>query len=68
MPKYTLAMKMTKQQKQETSPRLYVDSYESDKANFLKSANEMLSTCVDVALQISSLKEFTGRDKPTVIT
>ena len=48
--------------------RLYVDSYENDSANFLKSADEMLSTCVDVALQISKLKEFTGRDKPTVIT
>ena len=48
--------------------RLYVDSYENDSANFLASAGDMLSTCVDVALQISTLKEFTGRDKPTVIT
>ena len=48
--------------------RLYVDAYESDPANHMKSAAEMLSMCVDVALQISKLKEFTGRDEPTVIT
>lgn len=48
--------------------RLYVDSYETEPENFLKSASEMLSACVDVALQISKLKEYTGRDKPTVIT
>ena len=48
--------------------RMYVDSYESDEANQLKDASEMLAPCIDVALQISKLPEFTGRDKPTVIT
>ena len=48
--------------------RMYVDSYESDAANQLKKAEEMLAPCIDVALQISNLKKFTGRDKPTVIT
>ena len=48
--------------------RLYVDSYESDPANQFKSAQEMLNPCVNVALQISKLPDFTGRSKPTVIT
>ena len=48
--------------------RLYVDSYESDPANQFKSAQEMLKPCVNVALQISKLPDFTGRSKPTVIT
>ena len=48
--------------------RMYVDSYEADEANQLKNADEMLAPCIDVALQISKLQEFTGRDKPNVIT
>ncbi len=48
--------------------RLYVDSYEDKAENLTKSADEMLSPCVDVALQISKLKEFVGRDKPNVVT
>ena len=48
--------------------RMYVDTYESDKANQLKSAAEMLAPCIDVALQISQLTKFTGRNEPTVIT
>jgi len=48
--------------------RLYVDSYESDEANQCKSAQEMLKPCVNVALQISKLTQFTGRTEPTVIT
>ncbi len=47
---------------------MYVDSYEADKENQLKDAGEMLAPCIDVSLQISKLPEFTGRDKPTVIT
>ena len=37
-------------------------------AEKLKNADEMLAPCIDVALQISKLQEFTGRDKPNVIT
>jgi len=48
--------------------RLYVDSYEADKTNQLKSAQEMLRPCVNVALEISKLPQFTGRTEPTVIT
>ena len=48
--------------------RMYVDTYESEAANQLKSAAEMLAPCIDVALQISQLLKFTGRNEPTVIT
>jgi len=48
--------------------RMYVDTYESEAANQLKSAAEMLAPCIDVALQISQLPKFTGRNEPTVIT
>lgn len=48
--------------------RMYVDAYEQDKENYFKAAGEMLRPCILVALQISKLKEFTGRDEPTVIT
>lgn len=48
--------------------RMYVDSYESEEENQLKDANVMLAPCIDVAIQISKLNHFTGRDKPTVIT
>jgi len=48
--------------------RMYVDSYEKDEDKTAKSSAEMLAPCVDVALQISQLKKFTGREKPTVIT
>lgn len=48
--------------------RMYVDAYESDKDNCSKSASEMLRPCILVALQISQLKEYTGRDEPTVVT
>ena len=48
--------------------RMYVDAYEQDKENYFKEAGEMLRPCILVALQISKLKDFTGRDEPTVIT
>ena len=48
--------------------RMYVDTYESERANQFKSAAEMLAPCIDVALQISQLPKFTGRNEPTVIT
>ena len=48
--------------------RMYVDTYESVRANQFKSAAEMLAPCIDVALQISQLPKFTGRNEPTVIT
>jgi len=48
--------------------RMYVDSYESDPEKLFGSAQEMLAPCVEVGLQISQLRELTGRQQPTVIT
>jgi phosphoglucomutase len=48
--------------------RLYVDCYESDKTTFSADAQVVLKPLIDIALDVSQLKEFTGRDKPTVIT
>lgn len=46
--------------------RIYVDSYE--KENYDSEAQVMLEPLVNIALEISKLKEFTGRTEPTVIT
>ncbi|XP_053956654.1 phosphoglucomutase [Anastrepha ludens] len=46
--------------------RLYIDSYEKD--NVLGLASEMLKPLIDIALEISQLPKFTGRNAPTVIT
>eukprot|EP00088_Acartia_fossae_P013844 TRINITY_DN17318_c0_g1_i1.p1 TRINITY_DN17318_c0_g1~~TRINITY_DN17318_c0_g1_i1.p1 ORF type:complete len:563 (-),score=106.87 TRINITY_DN17318_c0_g1_i1:601-2289(-) len=48
--------------------RMYVDSYENDPARLFGSAQEMLKPCVEVGLEISQLRELTGRQEPTVIT
>ncbi|XP_017889463.1 phosphoglucomutase [Ceratina calcarata] len=48
--------------------RLYVDSYEDDEAVLNKDAQEILKPLVTIALEVSKLREFTGRDAPTVIT
>ncbi|KAI1290057.1 Phosphoglucomutase-1 [Halotydeus destructor] len=48
--------------------RLYVDCYENSKELIKKDAAEVLKPLIDIALQISKIKEFTGRDEPTVIT
>jgi len=48
--------------------RLYVDSYETHPEKIYKSSQEMLEPLVAVGLQITRLQEFTGREKPTVIT
>ncbi|XP_055533134.1 phosphoglucomutase [Wyeomyia smithii] len=46
--------------------RLYIDSYE--KENVLGQAAQMLKPLIDIALEISKLATFTGRNAPTVIT
>uniref|UniRef100_A0A182Q403 phosphoglucomutase (alpha-D-glucose-1,6-bisphosphate-dependent) n=1 Tax=Anopheles farauti TaxID=69004 RepID=A0A182Q403_9DIPT len=46
--------------------RLYIDSYE--KENVLGSASEMLKPLIDIALEVSKLPTYTGRNAPTVIT
>ena len=46
--------------------RLYCDSYEAENIN--GNPQEVLKAIVKIALNISQLSEFTGRDEPTVIT
>lgn len=46
--------------------RLYIDSYEA--TNVLGDAQVMLRPLIDVALQLSQLQRYSGRDAPTVIT
>ncbi|KXS12381.1 Phosphoglucomutase, first 3 domain-containing protein [Gonapodya prolifera JEL478] len=48
--------------------RLYVEKYEADKTKFEVDAQEALKKLIGVALELSKLKEYTGRDEPTVIT
>lgn len=46
--------------------RLYIDSYEKD--NVLGQASDMLKPLIGIALEISQLPKYTGRNAPTVIT
>lgn len=46
--------------------RVYIDSYE--RSDTTADAQIILKPLVNIALQISQLKEFTGREEPTVIT
>lgn len=48
--------------------RVYIESYESDPSTFTEDAQKILKPLVEIALQLSKLKECTGRDAPTVIT
>ncbi|XP_068225866.1 phosphoglucomutase-1 [Palaemon carinicauda] len=48
--------------------RLYIESYESDPSTYGKDAQEMLKPLVEISLQLSKLRERTGRQEPTVIT
>lgn len=53
--------------------RMYVDSYlkvadGGDVAEYGQPTQEALKELVAIAMDISQLKEFTGRDAPTVIT
>jgi hypothetical protein len=46
--------------------RLYIDSYEAK--DVLGDAQVMLKPLIDVALEMSQLRTYTGRQVPTVIT
>lgn len=46
--------------------RLYVEAYEAK--DVLGAAADMLKPLINIALEISQMKKFTGRDAPTVIT
>ena len=48
--------------------RLYVEKYSKDESEYGHDAQVGLKPLIDVALSVSKLKEYTGRDKPTVIT
>ncbi|KAF8778487.1 Phosphoglucomutase-1 like protein [Argiope bruennichi] len=48
--------------------RLYIDSYEKDAEKIKQPAQEVLKPLINIALEITKIKEFTGRDAPTVIT
>lgn len=48
--------------------RVYVESYEPDESKHMLDAQVVLKPLLDIALSISQLQQFTGRDSPTVIT
>ncbi|KAG0719976.1 Phosphoglucomutase [Chionoecetes opilio] len=48
--------------------RMYVESYEADPSTFTKDAQDVLKPLVEIALSLANLKEYTGRQEPTVIT
>nr|ALC74036.1 phosphoglucomutase [Gracilariopsis lemaneiformis] len=48
--------------------RMYVERYEADEAGQKEGAQVALKPFIDLALRVSKLQEFTGREKPTVIT
>lgn len=48
--------------------RMYVEKYTKDESEYGEDAQEGLQPLIEVALKTSKLTEFTGRNKPTVIT
>ena len=48
--------------------RMYVERYTKDASTFGQEPSEGLKGLIEVSLKISKLKEFLGREKPTVIT
>ncbi|KAI8143778.1 hypothetical protein BJV82DRAFT_656723 [Fennellomyces sp. T-0311] len=48
--------------------RLYVEKYSNDPSEYAADTQKALESLIRVALDITRLKQFTGRDKPTVIT
>jgi phosphoglucomutase len=48
--------------------RMYIEQYSKDPSSYGKQASEALKPIINAALKLSKLKEFTGRQEPTVIT
>jgi phosphoglucomutase len=48
--------------------RIYLESFEPDVAQHHLDAQEALAELINIALEISELRERTGRERPTVIT
>lgn len=46
--------------------RMYIEAYEAK--DVLGAAADMLKPLINIALEISQLQKYTGRDAPTVIT
>jgi phosphoglucomutase len=48
--------------------RIYLEAFEPDTSKHDLDAQTLLAEMIQIAMQISELKQRTGRDKPTVIT
>lgn len=48
--------------------RLYIEAYTDDASKYEMDAQDVLKSIIGTALEVSKLKDFTGREKPTVIT
>ncbi len=48
--------------------RVYIESYEADASKHDVDTQKALSPLIQLAEEIAQIKQFTGRDKPTVIT
>jgi len=48
--------------------RIYLEAYDADISRHKLDAQEALAALIQIALQISELKQRTGREQPTVIT
>jgi phosphoglucomutase len=48
--------------------RIYLEAFEPNVVNHHLDAQVALAEMIEIALEISELKQRTGRDKPTVIT
>ncbi len=48
--------------------RMYVEQYTNDASKYDTDAQDALADIIAVALELSQLKKFTGREKPSVIT
>ena len=48
--------------------RVYLEQYRDDPSQFDQETQVALKELIDIALSLSKIKEFTGRDEPTVIT
>ncbi|OAY48214.1 phosphoglucomutase, chloroplastic isoform X2 [Manihot esculenta] len=48
--------------------RMYIEQFEPDASKHDMDAQTALKPLIDLALSVSKLKDFTGREKPTVIT
>jgi len=48
--------------------RIYIEKYEADQSKIDVDPQVALAPLVHVALTVSKIREYTGRDRPTVIT